>query len=278
MRFPVAISREGWTGREERGARGTECPIQPTFSDTWGGAREGGARAHEGVDIFAGRGTTVFAPETGRIVRTEGDRQGHAVRITADAGRRVWLLAHLDDYLGPSSGRIEEGARVGRVGTTGDADGTCPHLHVELRVGGVVQNPYDTLRALLIQEQRRAREGDAPQVLALSRVLLEVADEWQRSEHEEARPNARALRELVATATATAAAGRADAALEGLRTASTIVARAPAEWTTPSLLRTVRDLGSAAVDAVPAAAAGLGVGLVAALAAVGAGIYLWSRR
>lgn len=277
MKFPVAINREGWTGRNESGRRGAECPVLPTMADTWGSDRDGGVRSHEGTDIFAGRGTVVYAPENGRIERTEGDRQGHAVRVTADAGQRVWLLAHLEDYLGPSVGRVAEGTPVGRVGTTGDAAGLCPHVHVELRVDGHVVNPYETLRALLVQAQRREVEDAGPQVLALSRTLLSVASEWDASDIVAARSSARVLRDVVTQATTTAAQGRPDAALHGLEQATAIVLTAPSEWTTPDLLRILRDGAHAVADALPAAAASGGAGLILGLGVVLAGLYFASR-
>lgn len=115
------------------------------ISDTWGEARSEG-RTHEGVDIFAPRGTPVYAAAPGYVTRvSEGSRGGLFV-FTVGAGGRRYYYAHLSRVaLG-----IEEGEEVttdtvlGFVGNTGNASGTPPHLHFGMYSRGA-QNPFSLI-------------------------------------------------------------------------------------------------------------------------------------
>lgn len=96
----------------------------------WGAQRDGGRRSHEGIDIFAPRGTPVVATTSGRISRT-GDR--------GLGGKQVWLrdserglslyYAHLDSIIATPGMKVSPGDTLGLVGNTGNARTTPPHLH-----------------------------------------------------------------------------------------------------------------------------------------------------
>ena len=100
------------------------------IANTWHAPR-GGDRLHEGQDIFAPRGTPILSATTGYVVKIgEDNLGGHTVSVVGDGGRKYYY-AHLDSY----APRLEVGDYVtrqtvlGYVGTTGNADGTPPHLH-----------------------------------------------------------------------------------------------------------------------------------------------------
>ncbi len=109
----------------------------------WGDPR-GGGRRHEGVDIFAPRGTPVLAASDGVII---------SVRHTPIGGKVIWMrpdgedlelyYAHLDRQDVRPGERVRAGQRIGQVGNTGNARGTSPHLHFGVyRNGGrVAINP-----------------------------------------------------------------------------------------------------------------------------------------
>ncbi|MDP8975161.1 MAG: M23 family metallopeptidase [Actinomycetota bacterium] len=112
------------------------CPVQGgrvDFSDGWGDPRAGGRR-HVGVDLFAFRGTRVVASVGGTLVHESGSRAGLAYRLQGDDGNEYYG-AHLHS-LATRPGRIERGALIGTVGSTGNAMGTTPHLHFEIHPGG----------------------------------------------------------------------------------------------------------------------------------------------
>src|SRR5688572_16499324 len=96
----------------------------------FGAPRDGGARDHHGIDIFAPRGTPVLAAAAGYV---------NGVRETQRGGRVVWLrderrsmslyYAHLDTQLVANGTAVSVGDTLGTVGNTGNARGTPPHLH-----------------------------------------------------------------------------------------------------------------------------------------------------
>lgn len=115
--------------------------------DTWGGAR-GEGRKHEGIDIFARRGTPVRAATEGIVVDVGVNRLGGQVVWVLGPGGQRHYYAHLERY-----GDIEDGERIaagrvlGYVGTTGNAQGTPPHLHYGIYGLGGAINPYPLLVA-----------------------------------------------------------------------------------------------------------------------------------
>ena len=117
------------------------------FADTWGGARSEGRR-HEGVDIFAPRGTRVRSTTPGMVGRIGEDRLGgRTVTVTGPGGYHHYY-AHLERYAALKVGDwVEAGAVVGYVGDSGNAAGTPPHLHygVYTPMWSAV-NPYPLLK------------------------------------------------------------------------------------------------------------------------------------
>lgn len=111
------------------------CPVaaRSWFSGSFGAPRPGG-RAHKGTDMFAFRGTPVVAPVSGALRHSRGSVAGNAFYLNGDDGN-IYYGAHLDK-LEAKPGRIDRGGRIGTVGSTGNAEGTTPHLHFEIHLGG----------------------------------------------------------------------------------------------------------------------------------------------
>jgi peptidoglycan LD-endopeptidase LytH len=117
------------------------------FADTWGGARSEGRR-HEGVDIFAPRGTPIFSTTPGRVGRIGENRLGgRTVTVTGPGGYHHYY-AHLERYPALKVGDwIVRGTVVGYVGTSGNAAGTPPHLHYGVYTPTwQAVNPYPLLK------------------------------------------------------------------------------------------------------------------------------------
>ncbi|AZI43258.1 M23 family metallopeptidase [Deinococcus psychrotolerans] len=116
------------------------------FADTWGGARSEGRR-HEGVDIFAPRGTEIVATTEGMVLNVGPDRLGgRTVMILGPSGARHYY-AHLERYPNLKRGDwVKAGAVVGYVGDSGNAKGTPPHLHYGIYQSGGAINPYPLLK------------------------------------------------------------------------------------------------------------------------------------
>lgn len=123
----------------------------------WGDPRDGGRRKHEGIDIFADRGTPVLAVTSGTVssVRDRG-LGGKQVWLRDGARRQSIYYAHLDSQMVKEGQRVEPLDTVGTIGNTGNAARTRPHLHFGIYkwAGGAV----DPLPYVYIQPT----ETDAP--------------------------------------------------------------------------------------------------------------------
>lgn len=101
------------------------------LSDTFGDAR-GGERRHEALDIAAPAGTPVIAAAGGRLEKLfRSDDGGITVYVRSADGRTLYYYAHLQAYApGLKEGEpVEQGHRLGTVGSSGNAEPVAPHLH-----------------------------------------------------------------------------------------------------------------------------------------------------
>lgn len=114
------------------------------ISSVWGDPRDAGTRRHEGIDIFAPRGTPVVASIDGVVSRVSETPRGGKVVWLSDRSRGQNLYyAHLDQQLVAAGQRVTVGDTLGLVGNTGNAKGTAPHLHFGIyRYGRGATNPY----------------------------------------------------------------------------------------------------------------------------------------
>jgi murein DD-endopeptidase MepM/ murein hydrolase activator NlpD len=101
--------------------------------DTFTQARAGGARVHDAIDIMAPEGTPVLAATPGTVEKlffSDGGG-GNTIYIRSDDGRWIYYYAHLSSYApGLAEGqRVKRGQVIGRVGHTGNASASGPHLH-----------------------------------------------------------------------------------------------------------------------------------------------------
>ena len=120
-------------------------PEQP-LTDTWGAARSQG-RSHEGIDIFAARGTPIQSTTQG-IVRKVGENNlGGRVVVVVGPGGAGHYYAHLEDYadITPDDW-VNVGDIIGYVGDSGNAKGTPPHVHYGIYINGSAVNPYPLLQ------------------------------------------------------------------------------------------------------------------------------------
>jgi murein DD-endopeptidase MepM/ murein hydrolase activator NlpD len=101
-------------------------------------------QAHLGTDFGAPTGTPVRTVGDG-VVEFAGVQNGfgNVVFVRHNAGD-VTVYAHLSRIDVRPGQRIDQGQRVGAVGSTGWATG--PHLHFEFRVNGVNKDPIEIAR------------------------------------------------------------------------------------------------------------------------------------
>ncbi|MDQ3870680.1 MAG: M23 family metallopeptidase [Chloroflexota bacterium] len=100
-------------------------------------------RAHDGVDIRVPLGTPVLSPFDGTIADPASRwkpwiraRYGITALVVSEEPTSTGyaaLLAHLSRLDVAVGERVKRGQVLGRTGRTGNARGTPPHLHFELR-------------------------------------------------------------------------------------------------------------------------------------------------
>jgi murein DD-endopeptidase MepM/ murein hydrolase activator NlpD len=94
---------------------------------------------HTGLDIAAEHGKPVHAPSDGTVVFA-GPEGSYGNVIVVDHGYGIKTrYGHLSQLLVKAGERIKRGQQVASVGNTGRSTG--PHLHYEVRVNGIAQNP-----------------------------------------------------------------------------------------------------------------------------------------
>lgn len=132
----------------------------------------GGYRLHRGVDLAVPLGTPVASTAAGRVAFV-GHRGGYGLAVMVDhptvSGSVSTLYGHLTAvpsglYVGQ---RIRRGTVVGLSGGVGPNAGvsTGPHVHYEIRTGGVAVDPAGTPQ--LVRVRRSLRLGRSARLHAL---------------------------------------------------------------------------------------------------------------
>ena len=109
---------------------------------SFGDPRDRGRREHEGIDIFAERGTKVVTAGDGFVSSVGTNRLGGNVVWILRASRgEAHYYAHLDTQLVRAGTRVRAGEVIGTVGNTGNARTTAPHLHFGIYAAGGAVDP-----------------------------------------------------------------------------------------------------------------------------------------
>jgi len=94
---------------------------------------------HQGLDISTPHGQPVQTPSDGTVV-FNGSEGGYGKVLVIDHGYGVKTrYAHLSETVVRLGERVARGQKVAAVGNTGRSTG--PHLHYEVRVNGIPENP-----------------------------------------------------------------------------------------------------------------------------------------
>ena len=115
-------------------------PVSGTVTSRFGG-RWG--RSHKGLDIGAPKGTTIVAAAAGTVTVSQyGYSGGYGNYIMISHGNGVQTLyGHCTSLLVSAGTYVSQGQAIATVGDTGNSYGN--HLHLEVRVNGVAQNPQN---------------------------------------------------------------------------------------------------------------------------------------
>lgn len=161
--FYARVARLYTQTPDSRLAMPLENLSRKTIADTWQAPR-GTGRRHEGQDIFAPRGTPILSATNGFIYKIGENNLGGQTVWVIGSGGRVYYYAHLDSY----AKGIEVGDRVttrtvlGYVGTTGNAQGTPPHLHFGVYTTTGAINPLPLLTDRIAPAVTKKKETKAP--------------------------------------------------------------------------------------------------------------------
>jgi murein DD-endopeptidase MepM/ murein hydrolase activator NlpD len=99
----------------------------------------GGIRRHEGVDIYAPKGTPIAATADGKVARA-GWEVGYGLSMVVDHGYGFrTFYAHCSKLKKNVGDGVERGDIIAMVGSTGITTGS--HLHYEVLVDGKSVNP-----------------------------------------------------------------------------------------------------------------------------------------
>lgn len=115
-------------------------------------SRDGGRRAHHGVDIAAPRGNPVRAVADGTIERVETTPLGGlTVRLLEARTGHIHYYAHLSSAFVEAGERVAAGQTLGGVGNTGNARNSPPHLHYAVFDGSAILDPVALLASVPLQ-------------------------------------------------------------------------------------------------------------------------------
>jgi murein DD-endopeptidase MepM/ murein hydrolase activator NlpD len=111
-------------------------PVTSPFGWRWG-------RMHEGIDIGAPSGTPIRAAAAGTVIYA-GWLGGYGNLVVIDHGGGVaTAYGHQSSIAAGYGATVAQGQVIGYVGSTGHSTG--PHLHFEVRINGVPQDPLGYL-------------------------------------------------------------------------------------------------------------------------------------
>lgn len=101
---------------------------------------------HDGLDVIAPQGETVYAPADGVVTDVQKSKkgQGNVVELKHDGGYYT-RYAHLHEIFVSKGETVRKGKRIGAVGMSGSA--FAPHLHYEVRKDSLVLDPVHYLFA-----------------------------------------------------------------------------------------------------------------------------------
>lgn len=158
----------------------TQLPIQgaASYGSPFGWRIDpftGAMALHSGIDFQAEPGTPILAA-AGGVVVTQEVHPNYGNMIEIDHGKGlVTRYAHASAVFVKKGDLVKRGQKIAAVGTTGRSTG--PHLHFEVRVEGVPQNPAKFLAAgRELASQRLAKAGKSSRAATADAAADEPSD------------------------------------------------------------------------------------------------------
>ena len=137
------------------------------YGNDWGNCRDGCARRHQGTDMIGVRMQPLLAAVDGTVTRIRYENVGTAGSVISITGADGWYYNYFhvnndtpgtdDGLAGPEwqispqltvGSTVKAGQVIGYMGDSGNAEGSVPHLHFEIRQPDRTPvNPYHSLAA-----------------------------------------------------------------------------------------------------------------------------------
>jgi len=116
-------------------------PVSGVITSRFGNRESIRSYAHRGLDIAAPTGTPIKAAAAGTVT-SSGYNSSYGYMIIISHGNGVeTVYGHCSKLLVSKGQKVTQGQLIGKVGSTGNSTG--PHLHLEVRVNGALQNPQN---------------------------------------------------------------------------------------------------------------------------------------
>ena len=111
--------------------------ISSVFGERWG-------KTHKGIDIASKSGTPIYSALEGTVSYAGWESgYGNLIQVSS-ANDTIVIYGHCSSIKVKPKAVVHKGDLIGKVGSTGHSTG--PHLHFEVRVGGVAVNPIKYLQ------------------------------------------------------------------------------------------------------------------------------------
>lgn len=115
-------------------------PVKGVITSRYGTRSSG---YHSGLDIATSTGTAIYACAAGKVTcASYNGSYGNLVKISHGDGVETWY-AHCSAIYVSVGETVTAETKIAAVGSTGNSTGS--HLHLEIRLNGVTQNPQNYL-------------------------------------------------------------------------------------------------------------------------------------
>ena len=172
------------------------------YGNGWGNCRDGCARRHIGTDMIGVRMQPLLAAVDGTITRIRYENEGTAGVVITITGADGWYYNYFhvnndtpgtdDGAAGPAwqvspqltvGSPVRAGQVIGYMGDSGNAEGSVPHLHFEIRQPDRTPvNPYPSLVAAeqgpTCDEAATWRDSSAVSADAVAIIPLDNGGRW----------------------------------------------------------------------------------------------------